>query len=135
MEPRRRSEQAIVAVVLGAYLNAVSAPKADRLVQHLEIEGVTKDRVRAYGGRWVNRIEALRSRPLDGPYPSVWLGPQAGQGQRPWPAGAEGAGDRVRVHETGVRQRVGLVRLGGWNVHGCDDFRLLARGGRRERIG
>jgi hypothetical protein len=39
LEPRRRSEQAIVAVVLEAYVNGVSTRKVDRLVEQLGIEG------------------------------------------------------------------------------------------------
>jgi putative transposase len=35
LEPRRRSEQAIVAVVLEAYVNGVSTRKVDRLVEQL----------------------------------------------------------------------------------------------------
>src|SRR5207302_2977009 len=45
LEPRRRSEQAIVAVVLEAYVNGVSTRKVDRLVEQLGIDGMTKDRV------------------------------------------------------------------------------------------
>jgi putative transposase len=45
LEPRRRSEQAIVTVVLEAYVNGVSTRKVDRLVEQLGIEGMTKDRV------------------------------------------------------------------------------------------
>jgi len=47
LEPRRRSEQAIVAVVLEAYVNGVSTRKVDRLVEQLGIDGMTKDRVSA----------------------------------------------------------------------------------------
>jgi putative transposase len=47
LEPRRRSEQAIVAVVLEAYVNRVSTRKVDRLVEQLGIDGMTKDRVSA----------------------------------------------------------------------------------------
>ncbi len=39
LEPRRRSEQAIVAVVLEAYVNGVSTRKVDRLVEHLGCRG------------------------------------------------------------------------------------------------
>jgi transposase-like protein len=42
LEPRRRSEQAIVAVVLDAYVNGVSTRKVDRLVEQMGIEGMTK---------------------------------------------------------------------------------------------
>ena len=45
LEPRRRSEQAIVAVVLEAYVNGVSTRKVDRLVEQLGLQGMTKDRV------------------------------------------------------------------------------------------
>jgi putative transposase len=44
-EPRRRSEQAIVAVVLDAYVNGVRTRKVDRLVEQLGIHGMDKDRV------------------------------------------------------------------------------------------
>ena len=39
LEPRRRSEQAIVVVVLEAYVNGVSTRKVDRLVEQLGIDG------------------------------------------------------------------------------------------------
>jgi putative transposase len=42
LEPRRRSEQAIVAVVLEAYVNGVSTRKVDRLVEQLGIDGMTR---------------------------------------------------------------------------------------------
>jgi putative transposase len=47
LEPRRRSEQAIVAVVLEAYVNGVSTRKVDRLVEQLGVGGMSKDRVSA----------------------------------------------------------------------------------------
>ena len=50
-------EQAIVAVVMEAYVNGVSTREVDRLVEQLGIEGMTKDRVSAIcrgldDGRW-----------------------------------------------------------------------------------
>jgi putative transposase len=42
LEPRKRSEQAIVAVVMEAYVNGVSTRKVDRLVEQLGIHGMTK---------------------------------------------------------------------------------------------
>jgi len=41
LEPRRRCEQAIVAVVLEAYVNGVSTRKVDRLVEQLRVDGMT----------------------------------------------------------------------------------------------
>jgi transposase-like protein len=46
LEPRRRSEQAIVAVVLEAYVNGVSTRKVDRLVEQL---GIKQVKVRDHG--------------------------------------------------------------------------------------
>jgi putative transposase len=73
LEPRRRSEQAIVAVVLEAYVNGVSTRKIDRLVEQLGIGGMTKDRVSALCRVLDERVEVFRRRPLEGAYPYLWL--------------------------------------------------------------
>ena len=71
---RRCSEQAIVAVVLEAYVNGVSTRKVDRLVEQLGIDGMTKDRVCAMCRALDERVEAFRQRPLEGAYPYLWVG-------------------------------------------------------------
>src|SRR3954463_7855770 len=81
LEPRRRSEQAIVAVVLEAYVNGVSTRKVDRLVEQLGIEGMTKDRVCGWTpSRWSRRgrgrVGSLLGRVLA-------LAQAAGPGRRP----------------------------------------------------
>src|ERR1700728_70370 len=73
LEPRRRSEQAIVAVVLEAYVNGVSTRKVDRLVEQLGIAGMTKDRVSAICRGLDEQVDAFRNRPLQGAYPYLWL--------------------------------------------------------------
>jgi putative transposase len=73
LEPRRRSEQAIVAVVLEAYDNGVSTRKVDRLVEQLGIDGMTKDRVSALCRALDAQVEAFRGRPLEGAYVYLWL--------------------------------------------------------------
>lgn len=73
LEPRRPSEQAIVAVVLEAYVNGVSTRKVDRLVEQLGIGGMTKDRVSALCRNLDEQVELLRGRPLEGAYPYLWL--------------------------------------------------------------
>jgi hypothetical protein len=47
LEPRRRSEQAIVAVVMEADVNGVGMRKVDRLVQQLGIGGMARHPVSA----------------------------------------------------------------------------------------
>ena len=69
LEPRRRSEQAIVAVVLEAYVNGVSTRKVDRLVEQLGIAGMTKDRVSALCRALDEQVAAFGERPLEGAYP------------------------------------------------------------------
>jgi len=73
LEPRRRSEQAIMAVVMEAYVNGVSTRKVDRLVEQLGIAGMTKDRVSAICGGLDEQVQAFRERPLEGAYPYLWL--------------------------------------------------------------
>ena len=92
LEPRRRSEQAIVAVVLEAYVNGVSTRKVDRLVEQLGIEGMTKDRVSARcAARWMSRSSCSDSGRWRGVPVSV-AGRQARQGPRPRPRRLQGAG-------------------------------------------
>ena len=69
----RCSEQAIVAVVLEAYVNGVSTRKVDRLVEQLGIDGMTKDRVSAICRALDQQVELFRGRPLEGAYPYLWL--------------------------------------------------------------
>jgi transposase-like protein len=66
LEPRRRSEQALVAVVLEAYVNGVSTRKVDRLVSQLGIQGMSKDRVSALCRALDEQVSVFRSRPLEG---------------------------------------------------------------------
>jgi transposase-like protein len=69
LEPRRRSEQAIVAVVLEAYVNGVSTRKVDRLVEQLGIAGMRKDRVSHLCRALDQQVSVFRERPLEGSYP------------------------------------------------------------------
>jgi transposase-like protein len=73
LEARRRSEQAIVAVVMEAYITAFRRGKSDRLVEQLGIGGMTKDRVSALCRALDEHVDAFRSRPLEGAYPDLWL--------------------------------------------------------------
>jgi transposase-like protein len=73
LEPRRRCEQAIVAVVMEAYVNGVSTRKVDRLVEQLGIAGMDKDRVSRLCRELDEHVEEFRSRPLTEAYPYLWL--------------------------------------------------------------
>jgi putative transposase len=73
LEPRRRAEQALVAVVQEAYVNGVSTRKVDRLVQQLGIAGMSKDQVSRLCGGLDEQVRVFRERPLEGADPYLWL--------------------------------------------------------------
>ena len=108
LEPRRRSEQAIVAVVLEAYVNGVSTRKVDRLVEQLGIEGMTKDRVSAICRGLDEQVELFRQRPLEGSYPYLWLDAKQVKVRDHGRVVSKALVIGYAVHETGVREVIGL---------------------------
>jgi putative transposase len=73
LEPRRRSERALVAVVAEAYVQGVSTRKVEALVQSLGIAGMSKSEVSRLCASLDEEVRAFRERPLDADYPYVWL--------------------------------------------------------------
>jgi transposase-like protein len=108
LEPRRRSEQAIVAVVLEAYVNGVSTRKVDRLVEQLGIEGMTKDRVSALCRALDEQVELFRTRPLEGAYPYLWLDAKQVKVRDHGRVVSKALVVAYAVHESGVREVIGL---------------------------
>jgi transposase-like protein len=73
LEPRRRAEQALVAVVAEAYVQGVSTRKVEALVQSLGIAGLSKSEVSRLCAVLDEQAEIFRTRPLDAVYPYLWL--------------------------------------------------------------
>ena len=73
LEPRRRSERALVAVVAEAYVKGVSTRKVEALVQSLGIAGMSKSEVSRLCASLGEVVRAFRERRLDADYPYVWL--------------------------------------------------------------
>src|SRR5687768_4985353 len=73
LEPRKRAEQALVAVVREAYVHGVSTRKVDGLVQALGLDGISKSQVSRLCEALDEEVERFRGRPLGGVYPYVWL--------------------------------------------------------------
>jgi putative transposase len=82
LEPRRRAERALLAVVQAAHVQGVSTRKVDDLLQVLGLTGIGIPALA--GGAEENResrvcqglddlVEGFRSRPLQGTYPYLWL--------------------------------------------------------------
>ena len=108
LEPRRRSEQAIIAVVLEAYVNGVSTRKVDRLVEQLGIDGMTKDRVSALCRALDEQVELFRQRPLEGAYPYLWLDAKQVKVRDHGRVVSKAVVVAYAVHESGVREVIGL---------------------------
>jgi transposase-like protein len=108
LEPRRRSEQAIVAVVLEAYVNGVSTRKVDRLVEQLGIAGMTKDRVSALCRALDEQVKIFRERPLEGSYPYLWLDAKHVKVRSGGHVRSKALVIAYAVHETGIREVIGL---------------------------
>ena len=108
LEPRRCSEQAIVAVVLEAYVNGVSTRKVDRLVEQLGIDGMTKDRVSAMCRALDEQVEVFRQRPLEGAYPYLWLDAKQVKVRDHGRVVSKAVVVAYAVHESGVREVIGL---------------------------
>jgi transposase-like protein len=72
LEPRKRHEQALVAVVQEAYVNGVSTRKVDRLVEQMGLS-LSKDQVSRMCRGLDEQVQAFRTRPLEGRFPYLWL--------------------------------------------------------------
>lgn len=74
LEPRRRSERAVVQVVTECYVRGVSTRRVDGLVRTLGLEGMSKSQVSELAKELDRVVEGFRKRPLDEwPYTFVWL--------------------------------------------------------------
>jgi putative transposase len=73
LDPRRRAERALVAVVQEAYVHGVSTRRVDDLVQALGIVGISKSEVSRLCATLDAEVERFRTRPLTGAYPYLWL--------------------------------------------------------------
>ena len=74
LEPRRRAERALLAVVQEAYVLGVSTRRVDDLVVSLGITGISKSEVSRICAALDAEVETFRNRPLtDTAYPYVFL--------------------------------------------------------------
>src|SRR4051794_35830297 len=72
LEPRRRSEQALLAVVQQAYVCGVSTRRVDQLVESLGLR-ISRSEVSRVCQALDEHVEAFRTRPLEGRYPYLFL--------------------------------------------------------------
>jgi transposase-like protein len=107
LEPRRRSEQALVSVVQEAYVAGVSTRKVDQVVESLGLR-ISKSEVSRICQGLDEQVDAFRNRPLEGSYPYLWLDAKVEK--------VRDSGRAVRkclvlaygVHESGYREVIAL---------------------------
>src|SRR3712207_4432456 len=72
LEPRKRSEQALLGVIQQAYVCGVSTRRVDQLVESLGLR-VSKTEVSRVCEALDEHVDAFRTRPLEGRYPYLFL--------------------------------------------------------------
>ena len=109
LNARKRSEQALLAVVMEAYTNGVSTRKVERPVEQLGVESMSKSQVSRICAALDERVEVFRSRPLEGAYQYLWLDARVARAkQRPALVRQKALLVAYAVHETGRREVIGL---------------------------
>ena len=73
LEPRRRHEKALLAVVQEAYVHGVSTRAVDHLAEALGLKGISKDQVSRICKELDGQVTAFRTRQLDAEYPYLML--------------------------------------------------------------
>jgi len=73
LEPRRRAEKALHAVVVEAYVKGVSTRKVDDLVRALGIDGISRSEVSRICKVLDEEVKTFLQRPIEGEHPYVWL--------------------------------------------------------------
>ncbi len=102
LEPRRRSERALLAVIQQAYIEGVSTRRVDDLIKALGCDGISKSQVSRVCKELDTVVSDFVNRPLDGgPYRYLWLDAL-----------------RQKVRETGRVVNVSVVVATGVNAEG-----------------
>ena len=73
LQPRRRAEHALLAVVQEAWVHGVSTRKVDDLVKALGVDGISKSEVSRICGELDVVVTAFRTRPLTGEHRYLWV--------------------------------------------------------------
>jgi putative transposase len=108
LEPRKRSEQALLSVVQQAYVCGVSTRRVDQLVESLGLR-ISRSEVSRICAALDEQVQAFLQRPLEGDYVYLWLDAKVekvrdgGRVQHKALVIAHG------VHETGRREVIGLA--------------------------
>jgi putative transposase len=107
LEPRRRSEQALLAVIQQAYVCGVSTRRVDQLVESLGLR-ISRSEVSRICAQLDEQVEAFRCRPLEGDYPYLWLDAKVEKVRDGGRVVCKAVVIAYGVHETGRREILGF---------------------------
>ena len=136
LEPRRKAEKALLAVVQSAYVEGVSTRKVDKLLESLGLTGIDKSEVSRICKALDEPVAAFRGRSLTGEYPYLWLDATYLKVRQNHHIVSMAAVVAIGVRETGEREVLGFA-VGASEEHAfwLEFLRsLLARGLRGVRL-
>jgi len=107
LQPRKRSEQALVSVVQQAYVCGVSTRRVDQLVESLGLR-ISKSEVSRIAGLLDEQVEAFRQRPLEGRYPYLFVDAKVEKVRDGGRVARKCLVVAHAVHESGRREIIGL---------------------------
>jgi len=107
LQPRKRSEQALVSVVQQAYVCGVSTRRVDQLVESLGLR-ISKSEVSRIAGLLDEQVIAFRERPLEGRYPYLFVDAKIEKVRDGGRVARKCVVIAHAVHETGRREIIGL---------------------------
>jgi len=130
LEPRRRAEKALLAVVQTAYVKGVSTRKVDDLLKALGLTGIDKSKVSRICTELDELVEGFRNRALEGSYPYLWLDALYLKVRQDHRIVSQAMVIAIGVRETGERDILGFS-LGGSEEYAfwMDFLRSLVRRG------
>jgi putative transposase len=107
LEPRRRSEQALLAVVQQAYVCGVSTRRVDQLVESLGLR-ISRSEVSRICAQLDEQVQAFLERPLEGDYPYLWLDAKLEKVRDGGRVVGKAVVIAYGVHESGRREILGV---------------------------
>jgi putative transposase len=107
LTPRKRSEQALVAVVQQAYVCGVSTRRVDQLVESLGLR-ISKSEVSRVCAGLDEQVQAFRTRPLEGRYPYLFVDAKIEKVRDGGRVARKAVVVAHAVHESGRREIIGL---------------------------
>src|SRR5215217_7382481 len=107
LQPRKRSEQALVAVVQQAYVCGVSTRRVDQLVESLGLR-ISKSDVSRIAGLLDEQVQAFREPPLEGRYPYLFVDAKVEKVRDGGRVARECVVSAHADHETGRGEIIGL---------------------------